>query len=155
MGFLLPVKTCKTHISQQTIYVKHVKHRWVHSKFMLTHWFLRNVRVIFTMTSCHKHFQHLGPVSLTYFARNSNSIETSSCCNSFAGHQIAIKICTCYHSSAVVLCTNFCRDHPIRIQVRVKQNFHRIWIAMKKQLVKRGPGPLLLTWINFNTSMDK
>ena len=40
-------------------------------------------------------------------------------------------------------CTNFCSDHPIRIEVRVKQNFHRIWIAMEKPLVKRGPGSIM------------
>ena len=33
----------------------------------------------------------------------------------------------------------FCSDHCIRIEVRVKRNFHRIWIAMEKPLVKR-PG---------------
>ena len=49
-------------------------------------------------------------------------------------------MCTCHDSTAVVPCTNFCSDHPIRIEVRVKQNFHRIWIAMEKPLVKRGPG---------------
>ena len=39
---------------------------------------------------------------------------------------------------AVVPCTKFCSDHCIRIEVRVKQNFHRIWIATEKPLVKRG-----------------
>ena len=28
--------------------------------------------------------------------------------------------------------TKFCWDHSSRIEVRVKQNFHRIWIVMKK-----------------------
>ena len=32
-----------------------------------------------------------------------------------------------------------CSDHGISVEVRVKQNFHRIWIAMEKPLVKRGP----------------
>ena len=28
-------------------------------------------------------------------------------------------------------------------------------LIQEKMFLKRGPGPLLLTWINFNTSMDK
>ena len=54
------------------------------------------------------------------YAHNSNSIEISSRCNSVACDQIA---------------TTFCSDHRIRIKVRVKQNFHRIWIAMEKPFV--------------------
>ena len=82
----------------------------------------------------------MGPVSLTVFARNSNSMETSPCHISVAGHQIATNICTCHDSTAVVPCTKFCSDHWIRIEVRVERNFHRVWIAMEKPLVKRGPG---------------
>ena len=75
-----------------------------------------------------------------FFARNSNSMETSRCCNSVAGHQIATNFCTCHDSTAVVPCTKFCSDHCIRIEMRVKRNFlHRIWIAMEKPLLKRGP----------------
>ena len=66
-------------------------------------------------------------------------METSPCCNSVAGHQIATNFCTCHDSTAVVPCTKFCSYHCIRIEMRVKRNFHRIWIAMKKPLVKRGP----------------
>ena len=80
-----------------------------------------------------------GPISLTIFADNSNSMEILSCCNSVAGHQIATKFCTCHDSIAVMQCTKFGSDHHIRIEVRVKQSFHRIWIAMEKPLVKRGP----------------
>ena len=63
----------------------------------------------------------------------------SPCCNSVAGHQIATNFCTCHDSTAVVPCTKFCSDHCIRIELRVKRNFHRIWIAIEKPLVKRGP----------------
>ena len=73
------------------------------------------------------------------FCRNSNSIETSPCCNSVAGHQIATNFCTCHDSTAVVPCTKLCSGHCIRIEMRVKRNFHGIWIAMEKPLVKRGP----------------
>ena len=58
-------------------------------------------------------------------------------CNSVAGHQIATNFCTCHDSTAVVPCTKFCSDHCIRIEMRVKRNFHRIWIAMEKPLLKR------------------
>ena len=59
------------------------------------------------------------------------------------------------HSTAVVPCKKICSDHCIRIEVRVKRHFHRIWIAMEKPLVKRAPGPvfyqygltLILAWV--------
>ena len=73
-------------------------------------------------------------------ARNSNSMETSPCCYSVAGYQIATNFSTCHDSTAVVPCTKFYSDHCIRIEQRVKQNFHRIWIAIEKPLVKRGLG---------------
>ena len=79
------------------------------------------------------------PFHLRFFARNSNSMETWPWRYSVAGHQIATNVCTCHDSTAVVPCTKFCSDHCIRIEMRVKQNFHRIWIAMVKSLVKRPP----------------
>ena len=75
-----------------------------------------------------------------FFTRNSNSMETSPCHNSVARHQIATNFCTNHDSTAVVPCTKFCSDHYIRIKVSVKRNFHRIWIAMEKPLMKRAPG---------------
>ena len=66
-------------------------------------------------------------------------METSLCHNSVARHQIATNFCTCHDSTAVVPCTKFCSDHCIRIEVSMKRNFHRIWIAMEKPLVKRAP----------------
>ena len=92
-----------------------------------------------------------GPVSLTIFARNSNSMETSPCCNSVAGHQIATNCCTCHDSTAVLPCTKFCSYHCIRIEMRVIRNFHQIWIAMEKPLVKRGPGPVRQVWSWYHT----
>ena len=74
-----------------------------------------------------------------FFARDSSSMETSPWHNSVAGHQIATNLCTCHDSTAVVPCTKFCNDHCIRIKMRVKWNFHRIWIAMEKPLVNRVP----------------
>ena len=38
-------------------------------------------------------------------------------------------------------CTKFCSDHCIRIEMRVKQGFHRVWIAMGEPLVKRALVP--------------
>ena len=89
-----------------------------------------------------------GPVSLTLYARNSNSMETSPCHNSVAGQQIATSFCTCHDSTAVVPCTKFCSDHCIRIETRVKRSFHRIWVAMGESLVKRCPGQIYLPVIN-------
>ena len=74
----------------------------------------------------------LGPVSLTAFARNSNSMETSSCCNYVAGHQIATNVCPCRDSTAVVPCTNFvaitlldsrleCNEISIDFEIRWKR----------------------------------
>ena len=74
-----------------------------------------------------------------FFARNSNSMETSPCHNSIAGHQIVTNFCTCHDSTAVVPCTKFRSDHCIIIEVRVKGNFHRNRTAMEKPLVKRAP----------------
>ena len=42
------------------------------------------------------------PVSLTIFAHNSNSMESSLYCNFIAGHEIATNFCTCNDSKAVV-----------------------------------------------------
>ena len=63
-------------------------------------------------------------------------MENLPCCKSVAGYQIATNFCTCHDSTTVIPCTKFCSDHCIRIEVRVKLNFHRIWIAMEKTLVK-------------------
>ena len=73
-------------------------------------------------------------------------METLPCSNYVAGHQIATNFCTCHDSTAVVPCTKFCSDHCIRIEMRVKRNFHRIRIAMEKPLVKRGPGLQFQLW---------
>ena len=75
-------------------------------------------------------------------------METVSCHNSVAGHRIATIFCTCHDSTAVVPCTKFCSDHCIRIEVRVKRYFHRIWIAMEKTLVKRAPERVLTAFIS-------
>ena len=98
-------------------------------------------------------------------------MEISFYCNSVAGDRIATKFCTCQDSTAVVPCAKFCSDHFIRIWMTVKWNLHRIWIVMKKLLMKWAPGshstdncslsfscnsmsdhqgPLLLTWYYFS-----
>ena len=63
-------------------------------------------------------------------------MEISPCCNSTACHQIATNFCTCHDSTAVVPRTKFCCDHWVRIDVSVKRNFDRIWIAAENPLVK-------------------
>ena len=88
------------------------------------------------------------------FYRNSNSIETSPCCNSARGRQIATSFCTCQDSTAAVPCTKLCSGHCIRIKGRVKLNFHRIWIAMEKPLVTRGPGCAMRLWTNLKGAVQ-
>ena len=53
----------------------------------------------------------MGPVSQMVFCSNSNSMETSPCCCSISGHQIATEFCTCHDSTAVVSYAKFCIDH--------------------------------------------
>ena len=65
-------------------------------------------------------------------------MENSPCCNSVAGHKIATNVCTCHDSTAVVPCWNFCSDHCIRLEGKVKRNIHQIGTAMENPLVKRG-----------------
>ena len=98
-----------------------------------------------------KHIKGQRPVSLNIFASNWNLIKTSPCCNSIAGQQIATNFCTCHDSRSVVSCTKFCSDQFARIEVRVKRNFHRIWIAMENSLVKRGLIPRI--WLLFEDAM--
>ena len=75
--------------------------------------------------------QYLSPKRRnTCCSPDSNTMETSTCHNSVAGHQIATIFCTCHDDTAVVPCTKFGSDHGIWVDVRVKRNFHRIWIAM-------------------------
>ena len=57
------------------------------------------------------------------------------------------------HATTAQPCTKFCSDHCISIEMRVKRNFHRIWIAMEKPLVKRGPRPVRCQAITL-TSVD-
>ena len=76
---------------------------------------------------------HLGPG--THFTNDFSitiqiSMEISFSCNPIVGNHIA----------AVVSCAKFCSDHFIKIWMRVKLSFHRIWIVMKFFLVKRVPG---------------
>ena len=69
-------------------------------------------------------------------------METSLCYNSVAGHQIATNFCICQTAQLSCHVQKFCSNHYIGIETTVKVNFHRIWIAMGKPLVKRGPGHL-------------
>ena len=74
-----------------------------------------------------------------FFHHNSNSMEISFSCNSIAGDHITTKFCTRHDSIAVMPCAKFCSDHFIRIWMRGKWNFHRIWIVMERLLVKWAP----------------
>ena len=56
---------------------------------------------------------------------------------------IATKFCTWHDSCAVVACAKICCDLMASNGITARRNFHRIWIAGKKSLVKRAPGPIL------------
>ena len=69
-----------------------------------------------------------------FFARNSNVMNASP---SIAAHRIATNFDKC-HDMSVVSWATICSGN-IRIGMRVKWNFHRVWTAMEKSLAK---GPL-------------
>ena len=82
-----------------------------------------------------------GPVSLRFFHHNSNSMEISFHSHLDSNTVIATKLCTWHDSCAVVACAKNCCDLMASNRVMARRSFHRIWIAGKKTLVKRDPGP--------------
>ena len=54
---------------------------------------------------------------------------------------IATKFCTWHDSCAVVACAKICCDLMASKGITARWGFHRIWIAGKKSLEKRAPGP--------------
>ena len=56
---------------------------------------------------------------------------------------IATKFCTWHDSCAVVACAKFCCDLMASKGITASRNFHWIWIADKKSLVKRAPAYIL------------
>ena len=66
-------------------------------------------------------------------------MKISPCCISSAAHHIATNFRTCHDSTDIVPCTKFCSDHFVRIEVRMKQNSHRIWILDGKTVTETGP----------------
>ena len=119
-----PVPYPKMHHSEQLCAL------WDKEHGLVWDWFIRHQAIISTIsdpcTCIHDVCWSQGPVSLTLFCRNLNSMETSPCCNSAAGHQIATNFRTCHDSTAVAPCAKVCSDHCTKIEVRVKQNFHRM-----------------------------
>ena len=74
----------------------------------------------------------LGSVSLFFFSENSNSTKIPSCCNSNTGLHIVTKFCTSHDNAAVVTSAKFYSMYFLKIHMITNQNFHRIWIALKK-----------------------
>ena len=76
-------------------------------------------------------------------------METSPCCKCVAGHQIAINICTCHDSTAVVSCTKFCSDPCSKIEERVERKFPSNLNCDGKTDSETGPwsASLLVTYI--------
>ena len=87
-----------------------------------------------------------GTVSLTFFHRNSNSMEISFHAHLDSNAMIATKFCTWHDSCAVVACAKLCCDLMASNRDMARQIFHRIWIAGKKPLMKRAPGLISLQW---------
>ena len=56
---------------------------------------------------------------------------------------IPTKLCTWHDSCAVVACAKICCDLMASNGITARWSCHRIWIAGKKSLVKRAPGPIL------------
>ena len=57
--------------------------------------------------------------------------------------------CTYHDITGVMPYTKFCSNHCIKIQVRVKRNFRRIWIAMDKP----GPGVRCCFWLKLSSDL--
>ena len=97
-------------------------------------------RVVWSLTSS------LGPVSLTNFCPQFKFNGTFALLQFRCWPSDLNQFFTCHDSTAVVPCTEFRRDHCIRIEMRVKRHFYQIWIAMKKPLVKRAQGVCWIQW---------
>ena len=82
-----------------------------------------------------------GPVSLTVFHRNSNSMEISFHSHLDSNTAIVTKFCTWHDSCAVVSCAKICCDLMVSNGITARRSFHRIRIAGKKSLVKWAPHP--------------
>ena len=129
------------HCWQKTQTIFHFPHNLRKSN----KWFMMH-KEEFKFIDCGNMFQ--GPIALTIFHHNSNSMEISFSCNSVAGDPLVTKFCTCYDSTAVMPCAKLCSDHFIRIWVRAKWNFHHIWIVMETSKVWNGPKwPLCDSWM--------
>ena len=79
-----------------------------------------------------RHFQNQGPITLTFFTQNSNTMNITISCYSIPGYQITTKFCTCHDSCAIMTCAKFWGDHSIKIWITPKLNFHWIWITSEK-----------------------
>ena len=58
-------------------------------------------------------------------------MEISPGCSSITGHKIATKFCTCHDSTAVMPNAKFCSNYVVGFGMRVRLNFHHIWILME------------------------
>ena len=91
----------------------------------------------------------LGPVSLTNFHRNSNSMEITFHSHLHSKTVIATRFCTWQDSCAVVAFAKICYDLMASNGVMARRSFHRIWFAGKKTLVTPAPGvirPVIMCW---------
>ena len=92
----------------------------------------------------------LGPVSLMFFHRNSNSMEISFHSHLDSNTVIATKCSTWHDSCAVVACTEFVCDLMTSNGITARWSFHRTWIADTKLLAKWAPGDKMKQRIQCN-----
>ena len=64
-----------------------------------------------------------------FFHRISNLMKISFCSHLSGSKVIAMKVCTCHDSSAVMACGKFCGDMINHKESTLKHIFHRIWMG--------------------------
>ena len=84
-----------------------------------------------------------GRIAQTMFVRNANMMENSHWSITITGQQIITKFCKFDKSTAALSCAKFYSDHLIETWLKVRRINHRIWIVIKKPLVKWAPEPAI------------
>ena len=76
-----------------------------------------------------------------FFYCNSNSMETSPCCHSIAGHQIAANFYTCHDNTAIMPCTNFLAITVLESRWEWKEISIEFELRWKKNVNETEPCP--------------
>ena len=84
-----------------------------------------------------------GLVSLMSFHSNSNLMEILFHSPLASNTMMATTFCMWHNNCAVVACAKICCNLMANYGIAARRNFHQIWIADKKSLVKWAPGQKL------------